>query len=156
MSDFDQVGHGKLLRDQVISGRLTVRRAAIVISLFSLSLTTLAALLVFLLDREDFPNLGVSLWWAVQTVTTVGYGDFVPHNAEGRIFGGIVMLLGVSLVAVVTAVIAAAFIHAATERVGEDPNEHPLADRLDEIVARLDRIERGLSGGNGSPPSDAA
>ncbi|HEX3243495.1 MAG TPA: potassium channel family protein [Solirubrobacterales bacterium] len=156
MSDFDQVGHGKLLRDQVISGRLTVRRAAIVISLFSLSLTTLAALLVFLLDREDFPNLGVSLWWAVQTVTTVGYGDFVPHNAEGRIFGGIVMLLGVSLVAVVTAVIAAAFIHAATERVAEDPNEHPLADRLDEIVARLDRIERGLSGGNGSPPSDAA
>ena len=156
MSDFDQVGHGKLLRDQVISGRLTVRRAAIVISLFSLSLTTLAALLVFILDREDFPNLGVSLWWAVQTVTTVGYGDFVPHNAEGRILGGIVMLLGVSLVAVVTAVIAAAFIHAATERVVEDPNEHPLADRLDEIVARLDRIERGLSGGNGSPPSDSA
>jgi len=155
MSDFDQVGRGKLLRDQVISGRLTVRRAAIVISLFSLGLTTLAALLVFILDREDFPNLGVSLWWAVQTVTTVGYGDFVPHNAEGRILGGIVMLLGVSLVAVVTAVIAAAFIQAAKERVIEDPNEHPLADRLDEIVARLDRIERGLAGGDGSPPADA-
>ena len=107
-------------------------------------------MLIFVFDREDFPNLGVSLWWAIQTVTTVGYGDFVPHNTEGRIIGGLVMLLGVSLVAVVTASIAAAFVNAAKQRVLEDPEEHPLASKLDEIVERLDRIEAAV--GRPEPP----
>src|SRR4029079_17590688 len=80
-----------------------VRRAAFVISLFTLILTSVAAVLIFVFDREDYPKLGVSFWWAIQTVTTVGYGDFVPHNTEGRFIGGVVMLLGVSLVAVITA-----------------------------------------------------
>jgi voltage-gated potassium channel len=142
--DVDRIGHGRLLKGQIISGNLTVRRAAFVIALFSTTLTVLGAILMFLLDRADYPNLGVALWWAVQTVTTVGYGDFVPHNAEGRVIGGLVMLLGVSLVAVVTASIAAAFIQSAKQRVVEDPAEHPLAAKLDEISARLDRIEQAL------------
>ena len=129
---------------RLTSRKLTVRRAAIVISLFTLSLTSMSAFLIFSLDREEFPNLGVSLWWAVQTVTTVGYGDFVPHNTEGRIIGGVVMLLGVSLVAVVTASIAAAFVQARRERVVQDPEEHPLAGKLDEIAKRLDRIEAAV------------
>src|SRR5262249_30652669 len=113
--------------------------------LFTATLTTVTALLIFLIDREDFPNLGVSLWWSVQTVTTVGYGDFVPHNPEGRVLGGIVMLLGVSLVAVVTASIAAAFVQSAKQPVVADPSEHPLAAKLDEITERLDRIEAAIS-----------
>jgi len=127
-----------------MTGHLSVRRASVVISLFTLSLTSIAAFLIFVFDRQDFPNLGVSFWWAVQTVTTVGYGDYVPKNAEGRAIGAVVMLLGVSLVAVVTASIAAAFVNAAKRRVVEDPAEHPLAERLDEISARLDRMERML------------
>jgi voltage-gated potassium channel len=142
--DRDRIGRGKLLKSQVTSGSLTVRRAAVVISLFTLSLTSVSAVLIFVFDREDFPNLGVSLWWAIQTVTTVGYGDFVPHNTVGRFIGGLVMLLGVSLVAVVTASIAAAFVNAAKRRVISDPNEHPLAGKLDEIAERLDRIEAAI------------
>ncbi len=150
MSDGDRIGRGKLLKGQLTSGSLTVRRAAVVISLFTLTLTSASAVLIFVFDREDFPNLGVALWWAIQTVTTVGYGDFVPHNTEGRIIGGLVMLLGVSLVAVVTASIAAAFVNAAKRRVLEDPEEHPLASKLDEIVERLDRIEAAV--GRPEPP----
>jgi voltage-gated potassium channel len=122
-----------------------------VISLFTATLTLVTAVLIFLLDRRDFPNLGVSLWWSVQTVTTVGYGDFVPHNAEGRLLGGIVMLLGVSLVAVVTASIAAAFVQSAKVRAIAEP-EHPLASKLDEITERLDRIEAAVSRSPGSRP----
>jgi voltage-gated potassium channel len=129
---------------RLASRQLSVRRAAAFISLFTATLTTVTAVLIFLVDRQDFPNLGVSLWWSVQTVTTVGYGDFVPHNAEGRVLGGIVMLLGVSLVAVVTASIAAAFVQSAKQRVVADPAEHPLAGKLDEIAERLDRIEATL------------
>jgi len=123
---------------------LTVRRAAVVISLFTLTLTVVTAVLIFILDRDEFPNLGIALWWAVQTVTTVGYGDYVPHNTEGRVLGAIVMLVGVSLVAVVTASIAAAFVQSAKQRVLQDPGEHPLAGKLDEISRRLDRIEAAL------------
>jgi len=144
MSDGQPTGQLNWVGRRLISRDLTVRRAAIVISLFSATLTSVAAVLIFLFDREEFPNLGVSLWWAMQTVTTVGYGDFVPHNTEGRIIGGIVMLLGVSLVAVVTASIAAAFIQATKRKVVEDPADHPLAGKLDEISERLDRIEQAL------------
>ena len=133
------------------SRQLTVRRAAVVISLFTLTLTSVSAVLIFVFDREDYPNLGVAAWWAIQTVTTVGYGDFVPHNTEGRFIGGVVMLLGVSLVAVVTASIAAAFVQSAKLRVLKDPEEHPLAGKLEEIVERLDRIEAAV--GRPEPPS---
>ena len=127
---------------------LTARRAAATISTFTLALTLIAATAAFLLDRDDFPNLGISIWWALQTVTTVGYGDFVPHNTEGRIIGSLVMLGGISFAAVVTASIAAALIEAARRRgigpSGED--EDQLGPKLDEIVARLERLEEAVKG----------
>lgn len=125
---------------------LTARRAAATISLFTLTLTLVAALSAFLLDRSDFPNLGISAWWALQTVTTVGYGDFVPTSIEGRIIGSVVMLGGISFIAVVTASIAAALVESARRRAGAAPEEHPLAPRLDEIAARLESLERRLEG----------
>jgi voltage-gated potassium channel len=104
----------------------------------------LGATLAFLLDRDDFPNMGISLWWALQTVTTVGYGDFVPTNTEGRIIGGVVMLGGISFVAVVTASIAAALVQSARSRAGVSPEEYPLASKLDEISVRLERLEKAI------------
>ncbi len=124
---------------------LTARRAALVISVFTLTLTVIAATSAFLLDRDDFPNLGISMWWALQTVTTVGYGDFVPHNTEGRIIGSLVMLGGISFAAVVTASIAAALIEAARRRgVGGSEREDRLSAKLDEISARLERLEEAV------------
>src|ERR1044072_6716925 len=79
---------------RLLSRPLAARRAAAIISLFTLTLTLLAATLAFALDRSDFPSIGISIWWALQTVTTVGYGDFVPHNTEGRIIGSLALLGG--------------------------------------------------------------
>jgi voltage-gated potassium channel len=129
---------------------LTARRAATIISLFTFALTLVAATMAFLLDRDDFPNLGVSMWWALQTVTTVGYGDFVPHSTEGRVIGSLVMLGGISFLAVVTASIAAALVEAARQRAKPAEDEHPLAPKLEEIAARLERLEQAL---DRSPPS---
>ena len=64
----------------------------------SLTVTTVmtvgAGLLMTLTDNDTFPTLGSGLWWGVQTVTTVGYGDHVPESAGGRILAALVMLLG--------------------------------------------------------------
>src|SRR6478752_4649019 len=45
--------------------------------------------LITLLDRQEFPSLGTGLWWALQTVTTVGYGDVTPATTAGRLVGAI-------------------------------------------------------------------
>jgi len=128
----------------------------VIISLFTLALTLLGATMAFLFDRDDFPNLGVSIWWALQTVTTVGYGDFVPHNTEGRIIGSLVMLGGISFLAVVTASIAAALVEAARRRTKLVAEEHPLTPRLEEIASRLERLEEAVNRSSPSGPGDRA
>ena len=60
------------------------------------AITVGAGLLMTLVDGENFPSIGSGLWWAVQTVTTVGYGDNVPTNLAGRLVAVLVMLLGVA------------------------------------------------------------
>ena len=48
-------------------------------------LAILAAVLITVFDRKEFPNIWLALWWAVQTVTTVGYGDITPDATSGRV-----------------------------------------------------------------------
>jgi voltage-gated potassium channel len=141
------------LAAKLAAAPLTARRAAAIISLFTLALTVLAAVAAHVVDREDFPSIGISAWWAVQTLTTVGYGDFVPQNTEGRLIGTIVMLVGISFVAVVTAAIAAALIEAARARRSSSGAEgDPLSPRLDEIIARLERLEQKVGDSRSGPP----
>jgi voltage-gated potassium channel len=132
---------------------LTARRAAWIISVVTLLLTVAAALLAWVLDEDDFQSFGTAAWWALQTVTTVGYGDFVPHNTEGRLIGAVVMLIGIAFVAVVTAAIAAAFVESARRKQG-GIDERALAARIDEIATRLERIERSVQASS-RPPGDA-
>jgi voltage-gated potassium channel len=125
------------------SSELTARRAASFISLVTLLLTIGSAVLVWVVDRHDFDNLGISLWWALQTVTTVGYGDVVPTSTGGRLIGGLVMLIGIAFVAVVTAAIAAALIESGRRRLGRD-EEAKVADLVETLGARLDRLEQAV------------
>ena len=46
-------------------------------------------------DRNSFPTVGAGLWWAAQTVTTVGYGDHVPESVAGQLVAVLVMLFGI-------------------------------------------------------------
>ena len=58
-------------------------------------------------DRNDFHSLGAAIWWALQTVTTVGYGDVVPRSTGGRVIGAIVMLSGIGFHTIITAAVTA-------------------------------------------------
>ncbi len=75
-----------------------------------------------------------ALWWSIVTVTTVGYGDKYPVTTEGRIMGGILMIAGVGTFAALSG-LAASFFLGASER---------KSDGLNEVLARLDRMEAKL------------
>jgi voltage-gated potassium channel len=121
---------------------LTPARAGRAIAFASTIMTVLCGVLIRLLDSRDFDNLGVALWWAVQTVTTVGYGDEVPTHAAGRTIAAALMLVGIGFLTVLTASITAALIETARRRTG-DPAQERLEAKLEEISERLRRLERG-------------
>ncbi len=58
---------------------------------------------------EQFPNVVSSLWWAICTLTTVGYGDVYPITSVGRLFAAIISLVGIGIIAIPTGIIAAGF-----------------------------------------------
>jgi voltage-gated potassium channel Kch len=97
----------------------------------------------WLIDRKDFDGLGDALWWAVQTVTTVGYGDVVPEHVTGRLIGVVLMLQGIALLTVITASVTATLIEQARQRRAQPD---AVVAHLEEIAARLESIEERMKG----------
>jgi len=122
---------------------LTARRAAQIIMLATFLVTLAGGFLIWLLDHKEFPNLGTSMWWALQTVTTVGYGDVVPADTKGRIIGAVLMLQGIGLITVVAAAVTATLIEQVRKRRKLD-DDSGTAAHLERIEARLEEIERAL------------
>lgn len=79
------------------------------------------------------------VWWAITTVTTVGYGDLAPQTDGGRVLAIAVMLIGIGFIAVLTASAAERFMR--TRQVAEAERSE-IRDRLDEVLRQLDRMER--------------
>jgi voltage-gated potassium channel len=122
---------------------LTGRRAAGIIAGYTVVVTVAGGLLVRLVDHHEFHSVGIGLWWALQTVTTVGYGDIVPSTTGGRLIGAIVMVSGIAFLTVITASVTAALIESARRRL-DQREEDDVAARLDEISTRLEAIEAAL------------
>lgn len=109
----------------------------------TVALALVAGFSMTLLDREDFPSFGVGIWWAVQTLSTVGYGDVVPHSAWGRVVASLVIVLGVTFLTFVTAIVTSLFVSA--DRDSSLNEEHQQrTQELAEAMALLRRIEQRL------------
>jgi voltage-gated potassium channel Kch len=128
----------------------SVRTAARVIVTATAVVVVAGGVLMRVLDHEEYPNIWVGMWWALQTVTTVGYGDVTPRHTSGRIIAAFVMLEGIAFLTIVIAAITSTFVaRAATERDiaqagAEDEAEVRIEARLDGIEQRLDRLEQML------------
>ena len=129
----------------------SVRLAANVIVIATAGVVVVGGILMRVLDHHEYPNIWVGMWWALQTVTTVGYGDVTPENPSGRIIAAFVMLEGIAFVTIVIAAITSIFVaRAARERgiaeeAAEDEAELRIENRLKNIDERLDRLENMLS-----------
>jgi voltage-gated potassium channel len=116
-----------------------------VIATVTTTITVAAGVLMSVIDHKGFPSLGSGLWWAVQTVTTVGYGDRVPETAAGQILAAVVMLLGIGFVTVITASITGAFVARSRREQHLEGPEPATAGDFQDIIERLERIEAALA-----------
>ena len=129
----------------------SVRTAAGVIVTATTVVVVAGGVFMRLLDHGEYSNVWVGMWWALQTVTTVGYGDVTPKNPSGRIVAILVMLQGIAFLAITTAAITSTFVaRASKEReraqaADEDDAEVRIEARLLSIDQRLDRVEKMLS-----------
>jgi len=118
--------------------------------------TVAGGLLMRLTDPKDFPNVWTGLWWAVQTVTTVGYGDALPESVAGRIVAALVMLGGIGFLTVTTAAITSVFVTAARQRTGEaggHPDLAALERKIEDLTEEVRGLRRDARGeGTSSPP----
>ena len=97
------------------------------------------------LDHREYPNIFIGMWWAIQTVTTVGYGDVTPKDVAGRIVAAVVMLEGIAFVAIVTAAVTSTFVARAThqydiaEAEADKKRDAQIESSLAEMNQRLDQ-----------------
>jgi voltage-gated potassium channel len=129
---------------------ITVRRAGVAIVIVTVVVTVASGILISVFDRHDFPTVGAGLWWAAQTVTTVGYGDAVPTSTSGKFIAVVLMISGIAFLTVVTAAITAAFVESGRRRL-EAERGTGVEDKLDEISRRLAALE--AAGNDPNAPS---
>ena len=99
---------------KIVRGVLLSKKEELYISLFIISVNLLVvSSLMYYVERDiqpqEFGSIPKSLWWAVNTLTTVGYGDVYPITTIGKILGSIVAILGIAVVALPTGILASGF-----------------------------------------------
>ena len=93
-----------------------IKKELLIFSLLAIFTLYIAAVGIYHFENpvqpENFTDIFHSMWWSMATLTTVGYGDIYPITTGGKIFAGLVVFVGLGLVAVPTGLVASAFTQA--------------------------------------------
>lgn len=141
----------ELIERRIQSRGLKPRLAAGVIACLWLVAIVAFGIVEHLIEPDTFDTIWDGMWWATQTVTTVGYGDIVPEQTAGKLVGALLMIGGLSFFAVITGIITSLFI-ARAQSVTPGSNFAHVVDQLDEISNRLAAIESAR--GDSRPPPE--
>ena len=139
------------LKKRIASKGLRPRYAAyVIVAVWSVSVVVFGVV-EHLVDPDTFGSVWLGMWWGVETVTTVGYGDVVPQDTVGKVIAVFLMLGGLSLFAVVTGAITSSFVsqtEAERRKGGDDPVMQTLQDMRQmhqDMSAQLEQIKTELS-----------
>jgi len=130
---------------------VSVTGAANFIVVVTILVVILGGILMRVLDHEEYSSVWRGMWFSLQTVTTVGFGDVTPQRVEGRIVAAFIMLEGVAFLSIVIAAITSIFVaraqreSAAGQALAADHDTSGLHARFDDLQARLDRLEQLLA-----------
>jgi voltage-gated potassium channel len=138
------LGHAQ---NRFITDPGSTRNAIYLIVAVDIAIVLTGGTIIWLLDRQEYEHLSEALWYTLQTITTVGYGDVTPVEPIGRLVGAFIMMLGIAFLSILTATITSSFIDArqAARRARQDSDDRAdrarLEARFDAIDARFDRLE---------------
>lgn len=145
----DQSGGGRVLnwaRSRQQRRGLRPRDAALLITIVWFISIVVFGVVEALVDPKTFPTAWLGMWWALQTVTTVGYGDVVPVSTAGRIIASFLLLGGLAFLTVIIAMITGGFVSRYQRQAiaeGEDPylnGMQQVSRELKEVRAELQRL----------------
>jgi voltage-gated potassium channel Kch len=100
-------------------------------------------------DPHTYPTIWLAWWWAIQTVTTVGYGDVVPQQTSGKVVAAFLMIGGLSFLSILTATITSSFVARRQEKArarADDPvvkELERLSSQVESLTAELKRTRTG-------------
>jgi voltage-gated potassium channel len=116
-----------------------------VVAIFAL-IVSFAAITVLYVETEDptstIKTPGDAFWWAIVTVTTVGYGDHLPSTPEGRTIAGLLMVAGVGLFGTLSGLVASLLVNPGVRH--EETEITALAVEIRRLREQIDRLEAGL------------
>jgi len=144
-------GGGDSLIERRVSRIINARSVTIGLAVTFVGLAVVGAILMRIADPHNFPSVWLAIWWALQTVTTVGYGDVVPKTVLGRVVGGAEMVTGVAFIAFVTAGVTSAVIQRGqldeekAEQEREERNTQAIIDALAETTRALAELGNRLA-----------
>jgi voltage-gated potassium channel len=126
---------------------LKAKKGEIFIALFAmLVLLILASALMFLAENQaqptKFSSVIATLWWGVETLATIGYGDMVPVTPQGKFIAGIVALLGIGLFALPAGILASGFVEALHKNESENERSNTCPHCGKDIRKEPDEEER--------------
>ena len=116
--------------------------AALVVFVWLIAIVTFG-ILERIVDPHSFKSIWLALWWSIQTVTTVGYGDIVPQATAGKVMGAILMVGGLSFLSILTATITSSFV-ARRQRQAMARGDDPTMQKLEKISERIEALEAEL------------
>jgi voltage-gated potassium channel len=121
----------------------SVRLAANVIVTATVLVVVVGGVMMRVFDHKEYHSVWLGMWWVLQTVTTVGFGDLTPKAAIGKILTSVVMLWGIAFLAIITAAITSVFV-ARAQQERATAEETTVDDRLDHIDAQLEQLRELL------------